>query len=181
MEGEKALRLALLFLCYFFLGFSQGFCRSFFRMAMDNGFKLKGEKRKKDPAEDSPQHRDRDQPAREKTFKQTKAHTQTANTLLPNRNGQVRPRLRGRNGLRVHQPQSPPLQRPNLPREQDGRRQSRRGPRPHQPGLLHRQALRGHPGRLLQGGRQVLHRPREAAAPRQVPAQAQAPARCAQA
>lgn len=56
----------------------------------------------------------------------------------------------------------------------DCHRQSRRSPRPHQPSLLHHQALRRHPSDLLQARRQVLHCRREAAPAGAFPAQAQA-------
>jgi hypothetical protein len=42
--------------------------------------------------------------------------------------------------------------------------QSRRNPRPVEPGLLHHQASRGHTSQVLQSWRQVLHRRRQAAA-----------------
>lgn len=56
----------------------------------------------------------------------------------------------------------------------DSSRQGRRGPRPYKPSLLHHQALRGHPGDLVQVRRQVLHCRREATTPRAVPPQAEA-------
>ena len=72
-----------------------------------------------------------------------------------------------------------PVSRSLLPRlltqTLDGSRQGRRGPRPHKPSLLHHQALRGHPGDLVQVRRQVLHCRREATTPRAVPPQAEAP------
>ena len=72
-------------------------------------------------------------------------------------------RVRGGDGMRVDEPEGAAVQRADVPREQDGRGQDRRGAGPHQPGLLHHQAHRRHPGRLLQARRQVLHRFRETA------------------
>ena len=76
---------------------------------------------------------------------------------MSSRNGHLPPRDRGRDGLHILQHQDPLLQRPDLPREQVAHRQSRRDPRTAQPGLLHYQAARGHPGDELQAGRQGLH------------------------
>jgi hypothetical protein len=56
-------------------------------------------------------------------------------------------------------------------------RESRRGFGSHQPSVFQRQAIRGHPGHLLQGRGQVLHRGRQASTARKVLAEAQASAR----
>lgn len=61
-------------------------------------------------------------------------------TISTLRDGHFHARHRGRDGLHLHQPQNPLLQRPDLPREQVADRQGRRDPRPAEPGLLHRQA-----------------------------------------